>query len=586
MKLLNWPIQCYLRRQQSQHTKPSLQVAIHTPLPIAAEKKSKRDINNTDLKFVRELFPVARSGPTIVFVSDAAWAAGIRPGMPLAEARSMLAPTSTTARKAKHSERGPNPKFAVEEASFVEWTPSADQRDLKAIAELVRRFAPIIGIDESPVSDSLLLDITGCAPLFGGEAALAEQLLKRLQQHRLECRVSISDSVATAWAFSHVEGHTLLAAAGASLHKRRRHSKPEWDLPVIVIPPQQAEVWLHKLPVAAARIPISDINVLSQLGILNLKQLFQLPIEDLPARLSAAAVRRLQQICGTDDELIASIPEADPVAATWVSEFPVSNTGEIQQVLEYLVDDIAEQLQRRCVGAIRLTCRLKPEEGSVVPLIAEVVKPLQSANELLEVLLLRLEFLRVPPTLSVTLRATVAPLPIARQQDLFSPSEHIEPTEELASVVNRISNRLGRQSLLTAEFTTNPVPEHSILLRPLIEGSAEATIGNIGDRLSELVTPETPQPEKRSAYNLPLRLLAEAAPLGGSGANPLTAGIRWNGMTHAVTDINGPERIQTDWWNDSPVHRDYYRVTVQSGSTFWIYLDITSDTWHLHGVFD
>lgn len=577
LNLLNWPVQRQLRQKQHASAERPSRIAIHTPLPTSAENKSRCGTNNGDLKFVRELFPAARGGPAIVFVSDDAWTAGIRPGMPLAEARSMAAPTT-----GRRSASTP----AHVETTFIEWDPSADQDELKAIAELVRRFAPIVGLDATPVSDSLLLDITGCAPLFGGEAALAEQLLKRLELHRLQCRVAISDSVATAWAFAHAEGHALQAIAGATARRRPRNSSPEWDLPVVVIPPQQSETWLYDLPVASARIPTADTEVLSQLGILNLKQLFHLPLEDLPTRVSPESIRRLRQIRSFEDELITAIPEANPITASWTSEFPATNESQIHQILEHLVGDIAEQLRRRRVGAIRLTCRLKPEEGRIVPLIAEVVKPVQSAEELLEVLLLRLEFLKIPATLSVNMRASVAPLPIARQQDLFSPSEHIEPAEELATVVNRISNRLGKDVLLTAEFSSSPVPENSMHLRPLIEGGPGKSAGNIDDRLSELVTPETPLTEKQSAQNVPLRLLSQPVCVAEKGVSPLETPFRWNATEYVTAGVTGPNRIQTDWWNDDPVHRDYYQVTTQSGSTFWIYLDLNNDSWYLHGVFD
>lgn len=540
---------------------------MHTALPVDSGSRKSVRTDDLDLKFVRQLFPAARNGPAIVCASDDAWSAGVRSGMPLAEARSMAAPRKSSA-----------------ETVFLNWDPVADRNDLKAIAELTRRFAPIIGLDETPVADSLLLDITGCGPLFGGEASLAEQLLKRLSQHALQCRVAISDSVATAWAFAHAGGHFLQAGAQGANRGKGRQPTAEWDLPAVIIPPQQSEVWLYQLPVAAARIPLKDAELLAQLGILNLKQLLQLPQQDLPARISSEAIRRLQQIRGVEDELITAIPEANPVAATWVSEFPATSTNEVRQVLQHLVEDIAEQLQRRGVGATRLTCRLKSEDDSVVPLVAEVVKPVQSAQDLLDVLLLRWESIRVQPTLSVTMRATVAPLPLARQKDLFSSSEHIEPTEELASVVNRISNRLGKQSLLMAEFTASPVPENSIRLRSIIDISSAG--GNIDDRLSELVTPESSQVSMQSAFNVPLRLLPEPVLIGAQNTRPLTAGFQWNGSAWKVKTVVGPDRIQTDWWSGATVHRDYYRVFTHSGGMFWVYVDLSSGQWYLHGVFD
>jgi len=576
---MNWPIQRHQLKHQQSLSDQLIRIAVHTALPTGDHSGRSRH-QDDDLTFVRQIFPVARSGPAIVAADDAAWQSGVRPGMPLAEARSMATPVTNKG----------STSSTLSETTFVEWAPADDRKSLKGIAELVRRFAPIIGLDETPCPDSLLLDITGCAPLFGGEASLAEQLVARLRQHKLSCRVAISDSVATAWAFAHVRGHWLQAATQTRSRRGHRNRIPdsghsEWDLPVVIIPPGQAQTWLERLPIAAARIPLADADVLFQLGILTLRQLFHLPFEDLPSRISEQAIRRLKQIRGIEDELINSIPEADPVVAVWVSEFPATSTNEIRRVLEYLTNDIAEQLHRRNLGAVRLVCRLKSESGESTALTAEVVKPVQSAVEMAEVLSLRLESCPVLPTLSVTMRATVAPLPIARQQDLFSPTEHLEPAEELATVVNRISNRLGTQSVLTAGFTSDPVPENSVELRSVIDGNAEAG-RSIDDRLNSLVTPETTANRCEATQDLPLRMLADAVHLGDRASQPMQNGFCWNLNVYKVVSATGPDRLQTHWWQDVAVHRDYYRVQTQCGSLFWIYQTLQTGAWYLHGIFD
>ena len=53
----------------------------------------------------------------------------------------------------------------------------ADLRLLEAVADWCDRYTPLIGLDPP---DGLILDISGCAHLFGGEAALARDLLQRL----------------------------------------------------------------------------------------------------------------------------------------------------------------------------------------------------------------------------------------------------------------------------------------------------------------------------------------------------------------------------------------------------------------------
>ena len=69
------------------------------------------------------------------------------------------------------------PSLPVVEADF-----EADRRLLEAIADWCDRYTPLIGLDPP---DGLLLDVTGCAHLFGGEAALARDLVRRLEQQGL-----------------------------------------------------------------------------------------------------------------------------------------------------------------------------------------------------------------------------------------------------------------------------------------------------------------------------------------------------------------------------------------------------------------
>ena len=562
-------------------------MAVHTSIVADSSTKTRRHASEDDTRFVRELFPSARSGPAIVAVSEAAWIAGVRPGMPLAEARSMSQPLRSG--KTKRNQAGKAGSMTPAEPQFFEWLPAKDRVALIEVAEATRRFAPIVGLDESPVPDSLLLDISGCGMLFGGESSLAEQLVKRLNARGLLCSAVVSDSVATAWAFAHPRGHFLMSDPHSRVQGRQRSTAdPEWDLPVIIIPPGQAMAWLHPLPIAAARIPFSDTQTLSQLGILTLKQLFGLPVEDLPSRLSPLAIRRLHQISGIEEEAIVAIPEANPVSAMWASEFPATSRDEVRQVIAHLIDDIAQQLHRRNVGAVRISCQLKQQSGEAMPLVGDVVKPLQSASDLFEILSIRLETFRIDqPVVSVLMTASVASLPVARQKDLFSVAEHINPAEELAVVLNRLTNRLGKSSVVTAEPSNDPIPENTIRYRTVVSERDDGhTRRAIEQRIHELVTPETYLVDRSVPYNRPLCLLPTPVRIGDAHSNPLTTSFVWSSQKHVVAASQGPERIQTQWWHESAVHRDYFRVTSKQGSEFWIFQELTSKDWFLHGLFE
>jgi len=68
--------------------------------------------------------------------------------------------------------------------------------------ECCGRFSPIVGLEPTD-GDSLLLDITGLAHLFGGEAALAAEILRDFARLGLNVRVGIADTIGAAWAAAH-----------------------------------------------------------------------------------------------------------------------------------------------------------------------------------------------------------------------------------------------------------------------------------------------------------------------------------------------------------------------------------------------
>jgi protein ImuB len=52
---------------------------------------------------------------------------------------------------------------------------------------------------------------------------------------------------------------------------------------------------------------------------------------------------------------------------------------------------------------------------------------------------------------------------------------------------------------------------------------------------------------------------------------------------------DGPERIESGWWDGRDVRRDYFVATTPAGETAWIYRDhrygIDDGEWFLHGLF-
>jgi protein ImuB len=48
---------------------------------------------------------------------------------------------------------------------------------------------------------------------------------------------------------------------------------------------------------------------------------------------------------------------------------------------------------------------------------------------------------------------------------------------------------------------------------------------------------------------------------------------------------SGPERIESGWWDEHDVGRDYYTAKNGSGQRLWVFRDHRTRAWFVHGLF-
>src|SRR5262249_3531259 len=145
-------------------------------------------------------------------------------------------------------------------------------------------------------------DISGCAHLFGGEAALRRDLLGRLRAHGFAVRAAIANTVGCAWATArHGISDQSLPQRGRVVGEADRMG--EHDDPHIV-PPGGMRDALAPLPIAALRLPPDVVALLGQVGLKRIADVLALPRAALAARFGTELVLRLDQALGRDEESI------------------------------------------------------------------------------------------------------------------------------------------------------------------------------------------------------------------------------------------------------------------------------------------
>ncbi|MGE0758754.1 MAG: DNA polymerase Y family protein, partial [Pirellulaceae bacterium] len=291
-------------------------------------------------------------GQRVTACSAQAAAAGVRPGMPLAEATALLhqlspergSPASVAARSKSRAAAPPSGSAFYTEAS----QETADRAELQRLAAWCERFSPIVGLESTsdpaggdpPEPASLILDVSGLGPLFGGEASLGTRIVAELEQQGYASRVAIADSLGAAWAVAH----------GAL---------PEQAPGCWVVPPGQTAATLESYPLHVLRLPESTCETLQQLGIQQIRQLLRLPRPSLLARFGPTILLRLDQALGILQEPITTHRAAPIFEASWSLEYPTDQRSAIEFVVQQLIQRVAHLLAEQHRGAVRLEVHLR-----------------------------------------------------------------------------------------------------------------------------------------------------------------------------------------------------------------------------------
>ena len=429
--------------------------------------------------------------------------------------------------------------------------PDADAAALIALCDWCCRFSPAVAIDPP---DGLMLDVTGVAHLWGGEAAMADDLIARLAAGGIPARAAVAPTVGAAWA---------LARFGADRS---------------IIAPDDVAAALAPLPVAALRLSLPLAGQIARLGLTTVGRLAVLPRDQLTRRFGPEAVLRVDQATGRMREALTYRRPPNPWFARLAFAEPISAPEDLARVTSDIAVKLCARLEAEGQGARRFDIGFHRLDGVVYPLTVGLALPGRDAKAVARLFQPRLE--TVDPGFGievVTLAAHAVEILSFRQRRLDGARE-IAPEEGLAPLVDRLTNRLGIAAVWRADVYPSHIPERATARRPALSRPS-----------GEGWDPQRPRP---------LRLFRRPEPIEVVAPVPDDPPIlfRWRGRTHRVRLAEGPERLAREWWrapfddDDPGALRDYYRVEDQDGLRVWLfraglYSAQSPATWWLHGLF-
>ncbi|MEO1998367.1 MAG: hypothetical protein ABGZ17_24240, partial [Planctomycetaceae bacterium] len=339
-----------------------------------------------------------------------------------------------------------------------------------------------------------------------------------------------------------------------------------------VVEPGAQHAALRALSIQALRLPEHLVDELRELGLHRIEQLLSLPRSSLVSRFGTTITDKLDQALGHLPEVLVPERFVEPVRCEQDLEHPTSDGRILRSVIGSLVERMVASLKQRHEGVLSFQCRLRQETAQPLVLRVGLTQPSVSAEHLLTLLQMRLQRVQIGGDVShISLQVSQSASLEVRQRQLFDTQQHQENSGQLATLVDRLSNRLGAESVVRPELLPDAQPETAVrYCSPLATTDSKLPQGQI------LKVP--PRPILMDPQPVPLHATTP------DDTPPIC--FRRRGRQYQVARYWGPERIETGWWRGRFVRRDYYRVETTDGRRFWLFRRLEDGQWFLHGAFD
>lgn len=465
-------------------------------------------------------------------------------------------------------------KRGLREAAVTELhNPAVDLAALARLAERCEQFSPMVGWQsmtprvaktltadwghEEP--DHLFINITGVAHLFGGEEALAQRMVNAFRTWGLSIRLVLTESLGSAWALSETNDATTIIATG------------------------ELEERLHDLPTWTLRLPSDTVAVLAHLGVKTIGQLRLISRQGLAERFGPLILLRLDQALSLAAEAIVPHRPAPNFAAEYQLEVVTERRDVIEWVLDQLLERLASALHLRALGAARLSVRLDCVDSEPVQFEVGLFRPTCLPSHMRKLLHLQCErHLWSGPVERIALSVSQTAALDDRQSEFFA-DEDQELNQPLTLLFETLSCRLGEKAVLRPVREPDAAPERAVRYEPLVGGQA-AGVALRKQRATAVVSASS----NSAVSDRPMRLLLKPERVDVMALAPdgPPASFHWQNQRYVVTRHWGPERIETGWWRGNTVRRDYYRVETDAELRYWLFRELRSQRWYLHGQYD
>jgi protein ImuB len=401
--------------------------------------------------------------------------------------------------------------------------PKKEAQCLKQIAAWCSQFTPSVSVSERGV----VMEVSASLRLFDGIARLAAQIRKGITAMGYRGWIGIAPTPLAAELLARIMQYQTgvrMCQHAAQLNER-----------------------LSNIPLPLFGWPPDTLATLSTLGLTKIKDLLAQPREGLRRRFDESLLNDLDRALGKkpDPRLYYTLPDKFKSDIEFV--FELIESERLLHPINVMLIEMEGFLRARGAGVTGLVLSLKHSRDDFTEIIFDTRTPARDVTHWLRLIRERFNMISLKTAvIAITLRAD-------RLCSYEEINESFFPDTETGGK--------KRDGLMDDHR-----PEASWQL-----GSHQKRVA-AHDKKSNKKT-KLVEPLARPTW-----LLREPRSL-----NTINERPHYHG---ALTILAGPERIETGWWDNKPVARDYFVAQNPRHEVCWIFRDYRlGKRWYLHGMF-
>ncbi len=465
------------------------------------------------------------------------------------------------------------------------------KRTAHAIAESFLKFSPRVvyrSQDANSLSQStnegrylwLFIDIASTSHLFQGEEEVAREACLLSQALGFGVQYAIADTPSGAQAFTSAHPNSICQQG------EERESLKKLSLPLL-LHLEGVHPWAKPAQVE------SILTFFMMIGFKTAGDLAKLSMISFQERWGQTGLLLWKRVNAQDRAVISPLTPTEPLEDYVHLDFPISLTSLLLRHSEKSLDYLFARLQGRRLFAKKLVFTFHCEYSNARHKIEiEPNTPCRDQDLFTTLLENRLDALNLDNPIRDFEVLIVPHEEKAPQMDFFEPREtHSDKLQTLFSLLLQSSVKPGlfelQQAIMPEQAWTmvnesrRPVRPEDVTIKRQLKQSALLFPQENLVIAEKSIAYEPKYGETVTAAPRPTRLLQRPMPLTIEDLERLK-----------ILSVTPIERLEHAWWDDDDenkrdsIRRDYYFAVSPEGQCLWIFQDLMTDEYFLHGYFD